>query len=202
MARSKDVTRQRLIEAASLLAAEENVSQLSIERIAERAGVSRRTFFLHFPSKDDLLNAMMDNMLPTYLHRYRTWADSCGPAADTEKRLLCIFEAITSGATDRQWRGCNFTRITFELSNLPGHPVHGIVARAQQDLENWLRNELASNGYVDPEGVARQLLVMINGLLTVQLITRSASYGESVTQQVRDLLRRHRLPIQERRLAG
>jgi AcrR family transcriptional regulator len=202
MPRNKELTRQRLIEAACLLAAEENVSQLSVERIAERAGVSRRTFFVHFPSKDDLLKGLVDSLSPTYLATYRRWADNAGPDADAEKRILRIFEEITIASTDRFWRGCNFTRITFELANMPGHPVHDVVARAHFQLESWLKKELAGSGYEDPVSVARQLLVMINGLLTVQLITHSPTYGEALIPLVRDLLRRHRLGSQELRRAG
>lgn len=202
MTRKKDLTRQRLIDSACLLAAEENISQLSVERIAERAGVSRRTFFLHFPSKDDLLKALVDNLSPSYLERYRSWADSCGPDADPEQRIMRIFEEITIASTDRLWRGCNFTRITFELANLPGHPVHDVVARAHFQFEGWLKKQLSSAGYEDAAGVARQLLVMINGLLTVQLITHSPTYGEALLPQVRDLLRRHRPVPHERRRAG
>jgi AcrR family transcriptional regulator len=202
MPRNKELTRQRLIDAACTLAAEENVSQLSVERIAERAGVSRRTFFLHFPSKDDLLKGLVDSLSPTYLDRYRSWADTAGPGADAEKRILRIFEEITVASTDPFWRGCNFTRISFELANMPGHPVHDVVARAHFQLESWLKKELTSSGYEDPVGVARQILVMINGLLTVQLITHSPTYGEALMPQVRDLLSRHRPASQERRLSG
>ncbi len=43
-------TRERIIEATQELAAEDPTSRLTAERIAERAGVSRRTFFNYFPS--------------------------------------------------------------------------------------------------------------------------------------------------------
>lgn len=54
---NKIQTRQRLIRAASELMGESSDSA-TVEEIAERAQVSRATFFNYFPSKDELLHAI------------------------------------------------------------------------------------------------------------------------------------------------
>ncbi|WP_395687332.1 TetR/AcrR family transcriptional regulator [Aestuariivirga sp.] len=190
MTRKRDKTRQRLLEAAETLIAEESLAQLKIDRITERAGVSRRTFFLHFPSKDHLLAAIMGHLRPGYVDRYRALADSRGPDASLEARLVCLFEAITASALDPEWRGSFFIRIASELGHLRGHPVHAVVAAANRDMEAWLADELRTAGHADADGIARQLLVLINGLMMVQLITRSPAYGEDAIRLVRTLLAR------------
>ena len=53
--RKKVATRLALHEAALRLVAERGADRVSIDDIAERAGVSPRTFFNYFPSKDDAL---------------------------------------------------------------------------------------------------------------------------------------------------
>lgn len=190
MTRKKQRTYQRLLEAAETLIAEESLAQLKIERITERAGVSRRTFFLHFPSKDHLLAAIMGKLRPDYVERFKTCADACGPAASPADRIVQIFDTITAAARDPEWRGSFFIRIAAELGHLRGHPVHAVVAAANRDVEDWLADELAAAGYANSQALARQLLVLINGLLTVQLITRSTAYGEDTRELVRALLTR------------
>lgn len=160
--------------------AEESLSDLNIERISDKAGVSRRTFFSHFPSKDHLLAEVVEHMRPTYLDRYRLWSDSCGPLASVEERLQKIFECITNAAKNPQWKGSCFIRVSAELGNFSGHPVHAVVAKANQDMEDWFDIELHRGGYPDSKTIARQLVVMLNGLLMLQLITRSASYGKDI----------------------
>lgn len=192
MPKSSEPTRNRLLEAAAVLVAEESLANLSIENIAAKAGVSRRTFFQHFPSKDHLLAAVVDYMRPTYLDRYRNWAETCGADATIDQRISNIFENITVAAHNPNWKGCCFIRMAAELGTLRGHPVHLLVAAANQDMENWLEQELANEGYEAPAALARQLVVLINGLLMMQLVTHSTAYGQDIGDLVRNLLEGHR----------
>ena len=189
MPRDGKETRKRLLDAALTLLAEESLSSLSIERISEMAGVSRRTFFAHFPSKDQLLAEVVDHMRPGYLDRYRAWSESRGPVASVEERLQHIFECITSSALDPKWKGSCFIRVSAELGNQSGHPVHAVVTAANRDMEKWLDAELLRGGYMESDSLARQLVVMINGLLMMQLVTRSTAYGKDIVTGLMRLLR-------------
>ncbi|AXB44487.1 TetR/AcrR family transcriptional regulator [Amycolatopsis albispora] len=55
--RKKQVTRQALVAAAVRLFTERGYDRTGVADIAEAADVSKRTFFLHFPSKEDVLLA-------------------------------------------------------------------------------------------------------------------------------------------------
>lgn len=52
-------TRHRILEAAFDDVAERGLSGSRVERIADRAGVSRQTVYRYFPSRDDLLTALL-----------------------------------------------------------------------------------------------------------------------------------------------
>lgn len=192
MPKSSEPTRLRLLEAASVLVAEESLANLSVENIADKAGVSRRTFFQHFPSKDHLLAAVVEFSRPTYLDRYRTWADTCGPGATIDQRIASIFEGITGAAHNPNWKGCCFIRMAAELGSLQGHPVHMLVAAANDDMERWIEAELTKEHYDRPEALARQLVVLINGLLMIQLVTHSTAYGQDIGGLVRNMMDGHK----------
>jgi AcrR family transcriptional regulator len=192
MPKSSEPTRLKLLAAASALVAEESLAQLNIENIADKAGVSRRTFFQHFPSKDHMLAAVIEFNRPAYLDRYKMWADNCGPAATIDQRIASIFNGITGAALNPNWKGCCFIRMAAELGSLQGHPVHLLVAAANHDLERWLETELAKERYQEPAALARQLVVLINGLLMMQLVTHSTAYGQDVSGLVTGLLEGHK----------
>ncbi len=56
-------TRERISDSALELAAEDPQARLTAERIADRAGVSRRTFFNYFPSVEAAFFAPVQNLL-------------------------------------------------------------------------------------------------------------------------------------------
>src|ERR1700742_1177904 len=56
--RQKIATRRAISDAALELFAEVGYEAASVGQITKRAGVSERTFFLHFPSKEDVLFGM------------------------------------------------------------------------------------------------------------------------------------------------
>ncbi|MEN3000541.1 MAG: helix-turn-helix domain-containing protein [Armatimonadota bacterium] len=60
--RRKEETRQRIIAAALELMQEKPFDQITVEEIAERADVAKGTFFLYFPTKEQLLHAYMEEL--------------------------------------------------------------------------------------------------------------------------------------------
>lgn len=64
MPRSAEPTRERLVEAALELFLRQGYGATTVDDIAARAGVSARTFFRHFPDKEEVLFAADDDLLP------------------------------------------------------------------------------------------------------------------------------------------
>lgn len=87
-------TRERIVESALDLAAEDPTTRLTAERIADRAGVSRRTFFNYFPSVEAaffapvqlLLRAAVEHLeqVPVDVPLLETLAGAMNGAAEQE----------------------------------------------------------------------------------------------------------------------
>jgi AcrR family transcriptional regulator len=60
--RQRDLTRERLFKAAIEEFRREGFDHASISRIAKRAGVSRTSFYFHFPTKDHVLLELQWNL--------------------------------------------------------------------------------------------------------------------------------------------
>ena len=60
MSETARTTREQIILAADQLFYAGSMASVSMDRIAERAGVTKKTLYYHFRSKDDLLAAYVE----------------------------------------------------------------------------------------------------------------------------------------------
>lgn len=81
-------TRALLVNAATQLFLGNGYESTTVDEIAERAGVTRRTFFRHFPTKDSVVfpnHKIRIRMLQSLLRKHRS---SCPPFKAVRKALL------------------------------------------------------------------------------------------------------------------
>ena len=177
MTRDSEATRSRLIAAADSLFYGEGIRAVGVDAIAEAAGVTKRTLYYHFASKDHLIAAYLEARdLPT-LGRYQAVAAAGkGPAAE---RVRMIFDRLARNAADRQWKGCSFLRAAAEFANLPGHPARMIAARHKKRFEAWLEELLHAEHYADATALARQITILFDGAVAGILTHRDPSYAAS-----------------------
>jgi AcrR family transcriptional regulator len=188
MARDSSETRRRLIAAADGLFYGQGIRAVGVDAVAEAAGVTKRTLYYHFASKDDLIAAYLEERdLPT-LGRYQGLIPESGePAARQVRR---IFEQLGKNAKDPSWRGCSFLRAAAELANLPGHPARVVAARHKKRFEGWLNGILTADGFTEAADLARQIMILFDGAVAQILVHRDASYALSAGDAASTLLNR------------
>jgi AcrR family transcriptional regulator len=121
MARSAIPTRERIISAANALFYNDGIRGVSVDAVAAKAGVTKRTLYYHFRSKDDLVAAYLAGRDQPNLALFRQWfaEKDDGLPAQVER----IFRNLARSARHPKWKGCGFLRTSAELANLPGHPA-------------------------------------------------------------------------------
>jgi AcrR family transcriptional regulator len=182
-------TRKRFLDAATEILANDPLSHFTIDYISERAGKSRRTFFLHFGSKDDLLKNVLENTRAFHQKTMRDWSNNLDEASTVEARITLIFRRIIDTINDPRWKGSAFTRLSGELSDLEEHPLHAVVVAAKIDQEIWFQSELERGNYTSPPLLAEQLVVILTGLLQLQVVHRSPRHGLAVLDMLPSILR-------------
>jgi AcrR family transcriptional regulator len=193
--RASTTTRAQIILAADQLFYAGTVASVSMDRIAERAGVTKKTLYYHFRSKDDLLAAYVEARDGVVMERYRGWAGTTGSVGERMERM---FAHLARWAGDPKWRGCGFTRVICELADLPGHPA-AIAARAhKRGFESWLRGLLVEEGWSDPAELARMLMLLLDGGIVQTLTHRDPAYAAAAGNAARVLLGADRLALDSR----
>ncbi|MGJ4999446.1 TetR/AcrR family transcriptional regulator [Bradyrhizobium sp. HKCCYLS3077] len=186
MARSSDPTRARIVAAASKLFYAEGIRAVSVDAVAETAGITKKTLYYHFRSKDDLVAAYLAARDQPNLALFKRWFDEAGGALPD--KVAAIFSHLAESARHPKWRGCGFLRTTAELANLPGHPAIKIGAAHKKKFEAWLQATFAEAGIAGASELARQMLLLLDGAFAVVLLHRDASYMETAGEAARALV--------------
>jgi AcrR family transcriptional regulator len=187
MARNSVPTRERIIAAASKLFYGEGIGRVSMDAVAQKAGVTKRTLYYHFRSKDDLVTAYLYGRDQPNLSLFRRWFDETeGGLAD---KVRGIFIHLAASARHPKWRGCGFLRTTAELAHMPGHPAIKVGAAHKKRFESWIRGMIEGEGVRDGLPLARQIMLLLDGSFAVTLLHRDPSYMESAGDAAFTLLR-------------
>lgn len=174
MARQPTETRNRIVAAAAALFYGEGIRSVSLDAIAERAEVTKRTVYYYFDSKDDLVAAYLEARDQPTLALYARWLEEAsGSIAD---RIEHMFVRIAGSTDSPDWRGCGFLRTAAELANMPGHPAFRAGAAHKKRFEAWLAGIFEKEGIAGAETIARQVVVLLDGAVSVMLIHRDPDY--------------------------
>lgn len=170
-------TRERIVSAASKLFYAEGIRAVGVDAVAEAAGVTKRTLYYHFKSKDDLIAAYLEGRDQPNLKLFQKWfSEAEGGVAS---RVEGIFFNLARAVRHPKWKGCGFLRTSAELASMPGHPAIRIGAAHKKKFEDWLRQAFEAEGIVEAEELARQVLLLLDGSFAVVLLHRDPSYMET-----------------------
>ncbi|EST35671.1 TetR/AcrR family transcriptional regulator [Streptomyces roseochromogenus] len=150
--------RDRLLDAAARLSYRDGVC-VGIEALCREAGVSKRSMYQFFESKDAMLAASLERRIPRYDAQL---AHPDPEAATPRERILYVFERLEQASVAADYHGCPYLAVLVELKD-PRHPA-SVVARAVKDrLAERFRADAERGGARDPELLARQLVLVFDG---------------------------------------
>jgi AcrR family transcriptional regulator len=163
--------RERILATANELFYREGVRAIGVDTVVERSGVSKTTLYRVFDSKDALIAAFA-------AERDRLnweWWDRIEEQHPDDPRAL--LEALLSEIARRiggpAYRGCPFLNLATEFPD-ENHPGC-VAARAnKEEMRARLATIVARLGVGDPNRVASQIALIINGAYATGLVAKPA----------------------------
>ncbi|MEO1160879.1 MAG: helix-turn-helix domain-containing protein [Pseudomonadota bacterium] len=178
--------KERIIDAANRLFYAEGIRAVSVDAIAEKAGLTKKTLYYHFKSKDDLIEAYLQSRDQPNMALYQKWFEEAGgPIAD---KVQAIFLKVADAARHPKWKGCGFLRTAAELANMPGHPAMKVGARHKKKFEQWLSERFRDAGFASHEQLARHVVLLMDGAFSTVLVHRDPDYIEAAGAAARSLV--------------
>ncbi|MEW7007418.1 MULTISPECIES: TetR/AcrR family transcriptional regulator [unclassified Lentilitoribacter] len=186
MPAKKPTAKDRILDAANRLFYAEGIRAVSVDAISAKAGITKKTLYYHFKSKDDLIEAYLASRDQPNLALYKKWFDETeGQLSD---KVEAIFINLARSARHPKWKGCGFLRTAAELANMPGHPAMKVGAAHKKKFEQWLRDIFAQQDIDNPEQLARQIVLLMDGAFSTVLVHRDPTYIESAGHAARMMI--------------
>ncbi|WP_402463605.1 TetR/AcrR family transcriptional regulator [Isoptericola aurantiacus] len=181
-ARPMTAAGHRILEAAEELFYERGLTAVGVDLVAERSGVTKRTLYNQFGSKDNLVAAY----LSARDERWRAHVRAAVDAHDDQVAAVTApFDALRTWSTP-DGRGCAFINALAELPD-PAHPAHRIATDQKLWLLRLFEQLATAAGCVRPAALARRLLVLHEGTLATRPLPLDT--GEDSAALARELVR-------------
>jgi AcrR family transcriptional regulator len=159
---TKPSMRERIIEAAAELFYTQGIRAVSADKIIAKVGITKVTFYRHFPAKDNLVVA--------YLERRAQWErEAVGGAREVAagnpaEGFRLIAEGIGAESCSPGFRGCPFINAAAEYADAD-HPVRKVVDSHRRWFRGAFQEMLEELGVADAAGAADQLVMLRDGAM-------------------------------------
>ena len=175
--------RERLIDAAADLFYEQGIGAVGVDLVSKAAGVSKRTLYLVFGSKDQLVAQSLDAKGAAVLDIYLPAPDDAAPP---RQQILAVFGRLGEWTALETYRGCPFINTATELADR-AHPARRVARDYKLQLRGYFERQAARGGAEDPGRLAAQLLAFFDGAI-VQAVMGTALDSGAIQAAVQALL--------------
>jgi AcrR family transcriptional regulator len=176
---STSEARDRLLATASRIFYAEGIHAIGVDRIMAEAPVTRATFYRHFPGKQDLVLAYLQEADRGIRDQVDAAIATGGPAGEV---LRAVAASIADGIRSPGFRGCAFLNAAAEYSD-PDHPVHQAVLAHRQ----WFLDTITALTGSAP--AARHFVMLRDGAMAAGCLFDPALISQTFLAGVDELVR-------------
>ncbi|MFM0527315.1 TetR/AcrR family transcriptional regulator [Paraburkholderia strydomiana] len=152
--------KERILETASDLFYKQGVRAVGVDLVVDKAGVAKTSLYRHFGTKDDLVAAFLEREDRCF---WETWDRVAAQfAEDPMGELDAQLEWIGSRAGQPDYRGCPQLNVAAEFPEAD-HPARKVSTAHKRELRQRLKLIASRLNVADPDLLAGQLAVLING---------------------------------------
>jgi AcrR family transcriptional regulator len=173
----KQDMKERILETADRLFYLQGIRAVGVDTIAAEIGISKRTLYNHFPSKDALIAAYLQRRF-----KMPPLSDKV-PAA----QILGTFDSLERRFGSAGFRGCPFVNAVAELG-AEDRSVRKIAVAFKESRRAWFRDLLTQLGVDDADGLATQLALLVDGSIAQNLVRDDPSMARSAKAAAQVLL--------------
>lgn len=176
--------RERILEAAERCFYDQGITATGVDTLADEAGISKRTLYNYFPSKDAVVTAYLERREERWQRRLAEALE--GIESPTEKVLAYI--RIYCATDDLEgFRGCPFINASAEIADAD-HPALSVIQDSVTNVADGIAAILSEAGADDPHELAERILLVLEGAMSVSGIRRNGEAYDTAERTVASMM--------------
>lgn len=179
-------TQQRILDAASKLFDTHGVRGVGVNTIIAESGVAKDTLYRYYPSKDDLVVAVLRRRDAQWCAWLKAGVKR--RATTPADQLLAVFDVLDRSLRARDYRGSAFLAASTDYTD-PEHPVRRACTEHKVRVREWLGELAGQAGADDPTELAYGLMLLIDGALCARVMQDDRQAGARARRTAHILLR-------------
>ena len=171
---AKQAMQERILSTAGRLFYSQGIRAIGVDTVAAEIGISKRTLYNHFPSKDDLVVAYLTR-------RYFIPESSDAPPLE---QILERFDRLERWFASEDFRGCPFVNAVTEI----GDVANKLAADFKEQRRLSFREQLTRLDIADADGLATQLALLVEGAISAAMVRRDPGFARAAKAAARVLI--------------
>jgi AcrR family transcriptional regulator len=169
---------ERILNAANRLFYQKGIRAIGVDAIAAEAGISKRSLYDTFPSKEALIAAYLQRrMLPI------------PPSEDPPlQKVLSMFDQLHGRFASGNFRGCPFVNAVAEMAG-ESEAVDDIARKFKDGRRDLITTWLAQAGARNPRALGVHVSLLIEGAYSVMLLHGDPAVALQAQEAARVLMR-------------
>ncbi len=180
-----DEVPERILSAAARCFYRDGIWASGVDTLAAEAGVSKRTLYNHFGSKDGVIAAYLRQREEQWQAKLRLVWDEIGD--DPVERVVAYVRAYARPVQPEVFRGSAFINAAAELSEEESEAL-AVIQHSLDDMETGIAGILSAAAYGGADLLAKRVLYLLEGAVAVGGTRRDASALDDGERMIRDLL--------------
>lgn len=177
-------TLKKLLDTTERLIYAGGIGATGMDQIVKVSGVARKTIYRHFKTKDELVAEALRKRDERWMNWFITESEKGGTPVG---KLLATFDALEQWFFTPDFRGCAFINAAGEIGD-PADPIRAVSKLHKVKLHDYLLQLTKEYSAADPEELAYEFLMLIDGAITVALVMNDRNAARKGKQLARKLL--------------
>lgn len=177
--------REKLLQSAIKLFMKKGFHAVTVDVISEEAGITKRTLYHHFKSKEELILAALRYRDEQFRNDFMRVVE--GRTEDSQDRLLVVFDVLEEWFKEKDFFGCLFVTALGEYPE-EGTSIRRFCQEAKGLTQKYITHLAEKAGLENAEQLSGQIVLLIEGAITMAQVNNSPLCAVQAKQAAKILI--------------